>query len=387
MVPFGGMWWYSAPAAMVNAFAKPHSSSQSCAKALIQTQVPIKEIHIASGEPLNYRSPEGYRILDEARVVGDEDIHQLMNFAADGRYDPVKRMLEAKQYDEALTCLDHRLRCNFYKESGRLAASIRCLPSSPWAYESLGGPMQLTHVVDRYTSGLILVTGPMGSGKSSTLAALLSHINRNRSCHILTLEDPIEYVLKSDRSRISQRQIGIDVASFADGLLGAKRQHADVILVGELRDTATVKTALQAAEAGSLVFASTHSDNAAGTIEALFSYFRPEELEQVRATLASTLRAILSQKLLSSVDRKRFVLAYEYLPRNPALVRSLRDNKLDMIRALMRDGSGQSDGTTSLNANLKSLVDGRLIDMADAVNAAYEKGQLAEYFGLAAEVY
>ena len=107
----------------------------------------------------------------------------------------------------------------------------------------------------------------------------------------------------------------------------------------------------------------------------------------MRATLASTLRAILSQKLLSSVDRKRFVLAYEYLPRNPALVRSLRDNKLDMIRALMRDGSGQSDGTTSLNANLKSLVDGRLIDMADAVNAAYEKGQLAEYFGLAAEVY
>ncbi len=356
-------------------------------KALIQTQVPIKEIHIASGEPLNYRSPEGYRVLNQGRVVGDQDIHQLMDFAADGRYDPKKRMEEGKQYDEALTCLDHRLRCNFYKESGRLAASIRCLPSSPWAYESLGGPMQLTNVVDRYTSGLILVTGPMGSGKSSTLAALLSHINRNRSCHILTLEDPIEYVLKSDKSRISQRQIGIDVASFADGLLGAKRQHADVILVGELRDTATVKTALQAAEAGSLVFASTHSDNAAGTIEALFSYFRPEELEQVRATLASTLRAILSQKLLSSVDRKRFVLAYEYLPRNPALVRSLRDNKLDMIRALMRDGSGQSDGTTSLNANLKSLVDGKLIDMADAVNAAYEKGQLAEYFGLAAEVY
>jgi len=377
----------STPLAVAKAGRQQPGYVAEALKALIQTQVPIKEIHIASGEPLNYRSPEGYRILNEARVVGDEDIHQLMHFAADGRYDPVKRMLEAKQYDEALTCLDHRLRCNFYKESGRLAASIRCLPSSPWAYESLGGPMQLTHVVDRYTSGLILVTGPMGSGKSSTLAALLSHINRNRSCHILTLEDPIEYVLKSDRSRISQRQIGIDVASFADGLLGAKRQHADVILVGELRDTATVKTALQAAEAGSLVFASTHSDNAAGTIEALFSYFRPEELEQVRATLASTLRAILSQKLLSSVDRKRFVLAYEYLPRNPALVRSLRDNKLDMIRALMRDGSGQSDGTTSLNANLKSLVDGRLIDMADAVNAAYEKGQLAEYFGLAAEVY
>lgn len=377
----------STPLAVARAGRQQPGYVAEALKALIQTQVPIKEIHIASGEPLNYRSPEGYRILNEARVVGDEDIHQLMHFAADGRYDPVKRMLEAKQYDEALTCLDHRLRCNFYKESGRLAASIRCLPSSPWAYESLGGPMQLTHVVDRYTSGLILVTGPMGSGKSSTLAALLSHINRNRSCHILTLEDPIEYVLKSDRSRISQRQIGIDAASFADGLLGAKRQHADVILVGELRDTATVKTALQAAEAGSLVFASTHSDNAAGTIEALFSYFRPEELEQVRATLASTLRAILSQKLLSSVDRKRFVLAYEYLPRNPALVRSLRDNKLDMIRALMRDGSGQSDGTTSLNANLKSLVDGRLIDMADAVNAAYEKGQLAEYFGLAAEVY
>ena len=374
------------PAAARTARQQPGYVAEAL-KALIQTQVPIKEIHIASGEALNYRSPEGYRVLNPGRAVEDPDIHQLMDFAADGRYDPRKRMEEGRQYDEALTCLYHRLRCNFYKESGRLAASIRCLPSSPWAYESLGGPIQLISVVDRYTSGLILVTGPMGSGKSSTLAALLSHINRNRSCHILTLEDPIEYVLKFDRSRISQRQIGIDVASFADGLLGAKRQHADVILVGELRDTATVKTALQAAEAGSLVFASTHSDNAAGTIEALFSYFRPEELEQVRATLASTLRAVLSQKLLSSADRKRFVLAYEYLPRNPALVRSLRDNRLDMIRAMMRDGSGQSDGTTSLNANLKSLVDGRLIDMADAVNAAYEKGQLAEYFGLAAEVY
>ena len=349
--------------------------------------MPIKEIHIVSGEPLHYRSPEGYRPLDESRRVEDADIHQLMAFAADERYDPQRRMTDAKQYDEALTCLDHRLRCNFYKERGRLATSIRCLPSKPWPYESLGGPMQLASVVDRYTSGLVLVTGPMGSGKSTTLAALLAHINRTRSCHILTLEDPIEYVLASDKSRISQRQVGIDVASFADGLLGAKRQHADVILVGELRDVATVKTALQAAEAGSLVFASTHSDNAAGTVEALFSYFRPEELDQVRATLASTLRAILSQKLLSSVDRKRFVLAYEYLPRNPALVRSLRDNKLDMIRALMRDGSGQADGTTSLNANLKSLVDGKEIEMADAVNAAYEKGQLAEYFGLAAEVY
>lgn len=227
----------------------------------------------------------------------------------------------------------------------------------------------------------------MGSGKSSTLAALLSRINRTRSCHILTLEDPIEYVLKSEQSRVSQRQVGIDVASFADGLLGAKRQHADVILVGELRDTATVKTALQAAEAGSLVFASTRSDNAAGTIEALCSYFRPEELDQVRATLASTLRAVLSQKLLSSADRKRFVLAYEYLPRNPALVRSLRDNKLDMIRSLMRDGAGQTDGTTSLNANLKSLVNAGIVGVVDAVNAAYERGQLAEYFGMAAEVY
>lgn len=356
-------------------------------KTLIETHVPIKEIHIVSGEPLHYRSPEGYRPLNESRRVEDADIHQLMAFAADERYDPHRRMTDSKQYDEALTCLDHRLRCNFYKERGRLAASIRCLPSKPWPYESLGGPMQLASVVDRYTSGLVLVTGPMGSGKSTTLAALLGHINRTRSCHILTLEDPIEYVLASDKSRISQRQVGIDVASFPDGLLGAKRQHADVILVGELRDVATVKTALQAAEAGSLVFASTHSDNAAGTVEALFSYFRPEELDQVRATLASTLRAILSQKLLSSVDRKRFVLAYEYLPRNPALVRSLRDNKLDMIRALMRDGSGQADGTTSLNANLKSLVDGKQIEMADAVNAAYEKGQLAEYFGLAAEVY
>src|SRR5258708_29878471 len=195
-------------------------------KALIQTQVPIKEIHIASGEPLNYRSHEGYRILNEARVVGDEDIHQLMGFAADGRYDPMRRMLEAKQYDEALTCLDHRLRCNFYKESGRLAASIRCLPSSPWAYESLGGPMQLTNVVDRYTSGLILVTGPMAPGKSTTLPALLSHINRNRSCHILTLEDPTEYVPKPDPSRIPQRQTGTEAAPFADGLPGPNPQPA-----------------------------------------------------------------------------------------------------------------------------------------------------------------
>lgn len=356
-------------------------------KTLMQTQVPIKEIQIASGEPLSYRSPEGYQVMMPDRRIGDTDIRELMAFAANGRYDPAQRIDANKQYDEALSCFDFRLRCNFYRESGRLATSIRVLPATPWAYESLGGPSQLPTVIDRYTSGLILVTGPMGSGKSTTLAALLSHINRTRSCHILTLEDPIEYVLKSEKSRVSQRQVGIDVATFPDGLLGAKRQHADVILVGELREVATVKTALQAAEAGSLVFASTHSDNVAGTLEALFSYFRPDELDQVRATLASTLRAVLSQKLLPSADKKRFVLAYEYLPRSPVLVRSLRENKMQEIRTVMRDGAGCADGTTSLNANLKSLVDAGLITAPEAMNAAYEKGQLADYFGMPAEVY
>ena len=362
-------------------------------KDLLQTGLPVKEIQLAEGDPLSYLSPKGYDRYRPDRLVHEDDLGDLMEFAASGRgYKPKDRLANRSQYDESLTCGGQRLRCNFYRESGRTAASIRCLPLVPWDYASLGGPPQLQQIVDKYTSGLILVTGPVGSGKSTTLAALLNHINVTRSCKILTLEDPIEYLLKSDKAMVSQRQVGDmidggDVPSFTAGLLGAKRQHADVILVGELRDTETVKTAFQAAEAGALVFASTHSDNAVSVIQALLSYFPSEQQEHARMSLATTLRAILSQKILPSIDRKEWVLAYEYLPRNPALLNLLKENKVAQIANTMREARHAGDGMTALNANLRSLVEHRKVDSQVALAAAYEKRELAEQLQVESDVY
>ena len=361
-------------------------------KELLQGGLPVKEIKVAEGDPLCYLSPKGYERHRPDRPIHQGDIDALMAFAAHGHgYNAKDRLANRGQYDESLNCADQRLRCNFYRERGRTAASIRCLPLHPWDYASLGGPPQLQDIVDRYTSGLVLVTGPVGSGKSTTLAALLNHINTSRSCHILTLEDPIEYVLQADKAVISQRQIGKldeggDVATFTEGLLGAKRQHADVILVGELRDTETVKTAFQAGEAGALVLASTHSDSAVSVIQALLSYFPPEQLEQARNSLATTLRAILSQKILPSVDKKDWVLAYEYLPRHPALISQLKENKINQIGSTMQEAR-QGDGTTSLNANLHSLVDAGKVDPQVAIAAAYDKDGLAQRLRVNTNIY
>ena len=355
---------------------------------LVQSPVPTKEIQLSEGGPIYFDSPAGYKPLNPDQAISGDDILALMQFAAEGRYNPTDRIARNGHYDESLTCHDRRLRCNFYKERSRLAASIRTLPTAIPHYDQLKGPEHLLRLVDRSASGLVLITGPVGVGKSTTIAALIEHLNQSRSGHILTLEDPIEYEYAPKMARISQRSVGegCDVPTFTQGLLAAKRQNASVIQIGELRDVETVRTALQAAEAGALVFASTHAASAGDTIETLMSYFDANEHEHIRHVLARTLRAICSQRLVSTADRKNYVLAYEYLARSPAIVKMIRDNAFSQVRRAVEDQSG-SDGTTSLNHSLKALVDGGQITQQEAMLKAYNKEGLAEKLGIAEDEY
>lgn len=343
---------------------------------------PIMELQIHENQKLSYRSPKGYEHHDDDYVVRGEDIQRLMKFAAMGRYDPMTKIVQG-QYDDVLTVEGkYRLRVNFYRTRGLLAASVRCLPVNVPEFDSLGAPAQLRNVMDRASAGLLLVVGPVGSGKSTTLATLINHYNDTRSGHIITLEEPIEYEFESRQSRISQREIPHDVATFADGLKGAKRQHADVILVGELRDPETVKTAFQAAEAGALVLASTHSDSAVSTIETLLSYFEGnEEREHARSVLANNLRAICSQRLVPSVNKDKFVLACEYLARSPATVQYIRENKIAQLRGSIEQG-GHADGTCSMNDTLAGLVQDGQIAQDEALRVSNNRDALAKKLGV-----
>lgn len=355
---------------------------------IVQSSIPTKEIHFSEDSEIHTETPMGYQPLEPKYTVTRADIETLMEFAAEGKYDHKARIAEKGHYDESLTCHNRRLRCNFYRAQGKLSASIRTLPSVIPNYDELKGPEHLRRLVDRSTAGLVLITGPVGVGKSTTSAALIEHLNQTRGGHILTLEDPVEYLYTPKLARISQRSVGenCDVPTFTDGLIAAKRQNASVIQVGELRDRETVRTALQAAESGSLVFASTHAASAGDTIETLMSYFDAVEHEHIRNVLARTIRAICSQRLVASTDKKNYVLAYEYVARSPAIVKMIRDNAISQLRRAVEDQGG-SDGTTSLNYSLKALVDSNTISTDEAMRKSHNKEGLASLLNIPQDDY
>ena len=194
-----------------------------------------------------------------------------------------------------------RIRGNAYFQRGSLAAAFRMLPLRIPTFEELGVPESVYKLIDRH-QGLILVTGPTGSGKSTTLAAMIDHINKTRKCHVMTVEDPIEFLHRDQQSIINQREVAVDTRSFAQALRSALRQDPDVILVGEMRDFETIETGLLAAETGHLVFSTLHTLDATETINRIIAVFPPHQQKQVRLQLASVLKAVISQRLMPRAD-------------------------------------------------------------------------------------
>ncbi len=231
-----------------------------------------------------------------------------------------------------------RFRVNAFKQRGSISAALRVIPTQVPDAKTLGLPEIILQLTKKH-QGLILVTGPTGSGKSTTLACMIDTINRERDCHIITLEDPIEYLHRHNKSIINQREIGLDSHSFASALKASLRQDPDVILVGELRDLETISTALTAAETGHLVLATLHTYNAIGTVDRIVDVFPPHQQAQIRLQLASVLEAVIAQQLLPRADGKGRVAAFEILLATPAVRNLIREAKTYQIMSLIQTGS------------------------------------------------
>jgi len=270
-----------------------------------------------------------------------------------------------------------RFRANYlYKTSG-LGAVFRTIPTRVLTLDELRCPPVLRTLSDR-RSGLVLVTGPTGSGKSTTLAAMIDHINKTRACHVLTIEDPVEFVHQPQKAQITHREIGRDASSYAHAIRSAGREDPNVILIGELRTNETMKLALQLASFGILVFATVHTNSAAATIDRIVNAFPADEQPQVRGMLAESLAGIVAQQLLRTADGKRRVAVHEILVGSPALAAMIRENKTFQVPSLMQ--SGQSQGMQTMDMALERYVRDKTISVEAALEKAIDKESFTKQF-------
>ncbi|MGA2451345.1 MAG: PilT/PilU family type 4a pilus ATPase [Polyangiaceae bacterium] len=267
-----------------------------------------------------------------------------------------------------------RFRANYFYKTTGLAAVFRMIPTRVLSLEDLRCPMSLRKLAER-RSGLVLVTGPTGSGKSTTLAAMIDHINRTRACHVLTIEDPVEFVHTSNMAQVTHREIGTHASSYVHAIRSAGREDPDVILIGELRTNETMKLALQLASFGILVFATVHTNSAAATIDRIVNAFPADEQPQVRGMLGDALAGIVAQQLLRSADGKRRIAAHEVLIGSPALASLIREGKTFQVPSLIQ--GGQSQGMQTLDMALERLVRAKEITAETAIEKASDKESFA----------
>ncbi|MBS3948918.1 MAG: type IV pilus twitching motility protein PilT [Dethiobacter sp.] len=262
-----------------------------------------------------------------------------------------------------------RYRVNVYRQRGSVGMALRAISGNIPSLEKLNMPSVLDSFTKR-TKGLFLVTGPTGSGKSTTLAAMLDMVNRNRSCHILTLEDPIEYLHSHQKSIVNQREIGADSHSFANALRAALRQDPDVILVGEMRDLETIGIAITAAETGHLVMATLHTINAPQTIDRIIDIFPPHQQQQIKVQLSNSLIGVLSQQLLRLREKEGRIAATELMVVTPAVRNLIREGKTHQIYSAMQTGA--RFGMQTMDSSLRTLYREGKISYEDALNYAID---------------
>src|SRR6185295_8154130 len=278
------------------------------------------------------------------------------------------------QIDFAYSIPGHaRFRVNAFFQRGTLGAAFRLIPSETVNIEKLGLPPVVREFAKK-PRGLVLVTGPTGSGKSTTLASIINEINETRDEHILTIEDPIEFLHNHKKCIVNQRELGADAPSFALGLKAALRQDPDVILVGEMRDMETIGTALTAAETGHLVFATLHTQDAPQTVDRIIDVFPPAQQGQIRAQLAIGLQGVVTQTLLPTADGQGRAVAAEVLVPTPGVRNLIREGKTHQIYSLIQTGGAH--GMQTMDASLAGLVRQQLITMAAAETRATEPSEM-----------
>ncbi len=271
-----------------------------------------------------------------------------------------------------------RQRVNVYHQQGHLCAAIRILNAVIPSFAQLQLPKAIQALAE-LPSGLVLVTGPTGSGKSTTLASMIDYINANRSCHIITMEDPIEYLHTHNNAIVHQREVGKDVSDFATALRSALREDPDVILVGELRDLETVSAAITAAETGHLVLSTLHTTGAANTIDRIIDVFPAGGKDQIRSQLSTVLRGVVTQQLLPTADGTGRCGAFEVLLGTDAIANLIRENKCFQIPSLLQ--TGINEGMCSMNYDLARLVSSGKVDPETALAHSPNKAELLRFMG------
>ncbi len=326
------------------------------------------DLHLSSGLPPMIRVHGDIRRIN-LPPMEHKDVHAMVyDIMNDG---------QRKHYEETLECDFSfavpqlaRFRVNAFVQNRGAAAVLRTIPSKVLTLEQLNAPKIFGDIANQ-PRGIVLVTGPTGSGKSTTLAAMVDHVNEKEFGHILTVEDPIEFVHESKKCLINQREVGPHTLSFNNALRSALREDPDVILVGEMRDLETIRLALTGAETGHLVFGTLHTSSAAKTIDRIVNVFPAAEKEMVRAMLSESLRAVISQTLLKTKDGNGRVAAHEIMIGTPAIRNLIRENKIAQMYSSIQ--TGQQYGMQTLDQNLMELVKRNVVSAAEARNKAANK--------------
>jgi twitching motility protein PilT len=307
----------------------------------------------------------GYRPLTE------NDVELLIFSILDDEQKQI--LLKDKEFDFSFAFGDQaRFRVNAFHESGNLAMAMRAIPSKILSMEELGLPPVVNKFAD-YPRGLVLVTGPTGSGKSTTLASIVNKINNDKAAHIITIEDPIEYMHKSLKSLVVQREVHYDTFSFGVALRSVLREDPDVVLIGEMRDLETISAAITIAETGHLVFATLHTNSAAQSIDRMIDVFPPHQQNQIRTQLSSILMAVCSQRLIPTIGGGR-IAAAEILIATPAVRNIIREGKSHQLEAVIQTGA--QFGMQGMDQTLANLVQKGNITLDDAMSSAVDASEL-----------
>ncbi len=332
------------------------------------------DLHISVGSPPAIRLNGAMTKLD-LPVLTAADTEEMVRGIAKDQH--MKALFENGGSDFALTFReDARFRISLFLQRGSVGMVARLIPNKIMEMEAIGLPPAVRELLET-PRGLILVTGPTGSGKSTTLASMLNVINRKQRLHLVTIEDPIEYIHAHQRGLVNQREVGVDVPSFSEALKRVLRQDPDVILVGEMRDLETMESAITAAETGHLVFSTLHTTGAARTVDRIVDSFPAGQQEQIRIQLAGNLKAVLSQLLIPRKDGKGRVAAFELMINTPSIAALIRDNKTYRLSNDIQTGS--KFGMVSLEQSLVDLYRRGLIDREDVFNRSQDQAIALQY--------
>ncbi|WP_440916071.1 type IV pilus twitching motility protein PilT [Candidatus Pelagibacter sp.] len=316
----------------------------------------ISDFHIRTGWPLAYRQTgEIHKIPDV--LVKAQDLQDLLSTNCNEI--EMKRFQDTHELDSSVTLSGLRFRANFYKTIQGPAAVLRRVESVIPTMDQFDLPPVLYDIIDMH-KGLVLVTGPTGSGKSTTLAAIINEINKTRTSNIITVEDPVEFIHKDLKSIVSHREVGKQTQTFATALKAALREDPDVILVGEMRDLETVSLALTAAETGHLVFGTLHTSGAPSTINRIIDVFPPEQQAQIRAQISTSLKMVVTQRLLKTKDGQGRCGAFEVMKCTPPIQNLIRESKIHQIPSIMQ--TAVKDGMITMTKSLEDLVKAGKID-------------------------